>query len=59
MCPLIGIFGRGADNVLERYGCCNVAHAKRKLHIRYPINISNIMLKVYLKEKQYTGYNLI
>ena len=51
MCPFIRIFQWGEDNVLEKYGCCNVAHAKRTLHIKHPNNTCNIMLKVYLKEK--------
>ena len=33
--------GGGHDRVLDMYGCCNVAHAKRTLHIRYPNNISS------------------
>ena len=41
---LFGFFGGGDDNILERYGCCNVAHAKRTLHIKYPNNIRNAML---------------
>ena len=50
---LLGFYSRGADNDLEKYGCCNVAHAKRTLHIKYHNNINNAMLKLYLKEKQY------
>ena len=41
---LFGFHGGGDNKVLERYGCCNVAHAKRMLHIKYPSNISNAML---------------
>ena len=41
---LFGFFGGGADNVLVRYGCCNIAHAKRTLHNKYPKDISNAML---------------
>ena len=41
---LFGFFGGGVDNILVRYGCCNVAHAKRTLHNKYPNNISNAML---------------
>ena len=41
---LFGFHSGGDDNVLQRYGCCNVAHAKRTLHIKYPNNISNAML---------------
>ena len=41
---LFGFLGGGEDNVLERYSCCNVAHAKRTLHIKHPNNISNAML---------------
>ena len=40
---LFGFLGGGKDNVLERYGCCNVAHAKRTLH-KHPSNTSNAML---------------
>ena len=45
MGPFIWVFRSGGkDNVLERYICCNVAHAKRILHIKHPSNISNAML---------------
>ena len=40
---LFKFFGGGDDNVLDRYGCCNVAHAKRTLHNKYPNNISSAM----------------
>ena len=26
---LFGFFSGGDDNILERYSCCNIAHAKR------------------------------
>ena len=48
---LFGFIGGGEDNVLERYGCCNVAHAKRTLHIKHPKNISNAMLLGVPKRK--------
>ena len=49
---LFGFCGGGDDKVLERYSCCNVAHAKRTLHIKYPNNISNAMLYSLPKRKQ-------
>ena len=48
---LFGFCGGGDDNVLERYGCCNIAHAKRTLHIKYPNNVSNAMLYGVPKRK--------
>ena len=48
---LFGFHGVGDDKVLERYGCCNIAHAKRTLHIKYPNNISNAMLYSVPKRK--------
>ena len=48
----------GDDRVLERYGCCNVAHAKRTLHIKYPNSISNAMLYGLPKRKQIITYLL-
>ena len=48
----IGFLCGGDENVLERYGCCNIAHAKRTLHIKYPNNISNAMLYSLPKRKQ-------
>ena len=48
---LFGFFSGGDDNVLERYGCCNIAHAKRTLHMKYPNNISNAMLQGVPKRK--------
>ena len=41
---------RGNDRVLDTYGCCNVAHAIRTLHTKYPSNTSRAMLYIYLKE---------
>ena len=49
---LFGFHGGGDDKVLERYGCCNVAHAKRTLHTKYPNNINNAMLYSLPKRKQ-------
>ena len=48
---LFGFHGGGDNNVLERYGCCNVAHAKRTLHIKYSQTISNAMLQGVPKGK--------
>ena len=48
---LFGFWGGGDNKVLERYGCCNITHAKRTLHIKYPNNISNAMLYSVPKEK--------
>ena len=36
--------GGGDDRVLDMYGCCSIAHAKRTLHIRYPNDISSAMV---------------
>ena len=44
MSPFIWICWWGEDMVLDMYGCCNVAHAKRTLHIKHPKNKSNAML---------------
>ena len=47
-----GFRAGGNHKDLERYGCCNVAHAKRTLHIKYPNNTSNAMMYGLPKRKQ-------
>ena len=48
---LFEFLGGGDDRDLDIYSCSNVAHAKRTLHIKYPINMRNTMLIVHLQEK--------
>ena len=49
---MVGVMIRTVD----RLGCCNVAHAKRTLHIKYPSNISNAIL--YRLPKRETNNNM-
>ena len=55
---LFWFHGGGDEKVLEMYGCCNVVHAKRTLHIKYPNNTSNALLYGLPKRKQIIIYLL-
>ena len=48
---LFGFCSGGTIMFWKGYGCCNIAHAKRTLHIKYPNNISNAMLEGVPKRK--------
>ena len=50
------LFCGGGDRVLDTYGCCSIAHAKRTLHIWYPNKTNGYHDVWYTQNKQVIVY---